>query len=94
MLYYDVGSFLLGKFHQNASGYKSHTFHIDFDPFRMILTLISVANAYVIRCFHDPEQAWEPVGMWGSWGEEGDAGKRKVIYDKNNTNFFFFSLGR
>ena len=31
--------------HQNALGYKYYTFCIDFDPFRMILTFISVANA-------------------------------------------------
>ena len=30
----------------------NNTFHKDFDPFRMILTLISVANVYI---------------TWGSW---------------------------
>ena len=44
-----------------------NTFHIDFDPFQMILTFISVANVYIIRYPYYPQQALGLVGMRGSW---------------------------
>ena len=44
----------------------NNTFRIDFDPFRMILTLISFAIAYISYSYH-PQQAWGLMGMWGSW---------------------------
>ena len=56
--------------HQNKPAYKQHTFRIDFDPFRMILTSISVANTYIVRYQHHPQQAWGPVGMRGFWVRE------------------------
>ena len=48
----------------------NNTFPIEFDPSWMILTFISVPNAYIIRRYpHHPQQAWGPVGMQGSWGK-------------------------
>ena len=44
--------------HNNAPGYKQHTSHIDFDPFRMILTFISVTNVYIRYPYH-PQQTWD-----------------------------------
>ena len=53
---------MLHLHHQNALGYKSHTFRIDFDPSLMILTFTSVANVYIIRY---PEQPNQPGDLWG-----------------------------
>ena len=52
--------------HHNALGYKYHIFHTDIDPFRIILTLIFVANAYIIRYPYHPNKLGD-VGMWGFW---------------------------
>ena len=38
-----------------------------FDAFQMILTLIFVANPYILKYHHHPQQSWGPVGMRGSW---------------------------
>ena len=45
----------------------NNIFHKDFDLFRNILTLISVANVYIIIYPTSPQQAWELGEMWGSW---------------------------
>ena len=47
-------TFYIFKMHLDIN----NTFRIDFDPFRMILTLISVANACIIRYPYHPQQAW------------------------------------
>ena len=39
----------------------NNPFRIDLDPFRMILTLISVANAYIIRYLYHPNK---PADLW------------------------------
>ena len=50
---------------QNVPAYKQHNFHIDFDTFQMTLTFISVANVYIARYGHHPQQAYRSVGMLG-----------------------------
>ena len=64
----------------------SNTIHIDFDPFRIILTFISVVNAHIVRYRHHPKQALGPVGI-SVWGR-----RNTVIYAKGTFDIFYVNL--